>query len=927
MSLRLISASRLDAQAFAAESLLGQSLQHPAHADLPRTIHTCNTRGLPELYNEALGNCSEEILLFCHDDLALPPELLEPVLAPQLAPFAIAGLAGNSRDCNHLAWHLRPNGGGWDYPYLRGAISTGHLNSHRKDVFGLTNTPVQLIDGVLIAVRRQQLVDHGVGFDPCFRFHFYDFDLCRSARNQGLSIGVVRLDCIHASGGDFGSATWREEAARFCEKWQQPFLDPTSQADSSPALPQNEQAPAAFLQGRIAYRNGRYAEAERAFTQAIRQAPAHRWSWLQLANSQRRQGRIQAAITTLQQLTTQIPTTADGWRNLGLLHKQHGDFAAARQAMERLVAIQPNDPGHIGLLADQLIACDALDDAESLLRAATHALGQQPQAVALWQRLGQLLLQRGESRKAFKALHNATLLDPADATCALAKAALLLEAGKPEAALAAVDALLKQQPDLLAALQRKAEILQFKGELEASLALCRQALQQEPERMELLLLQIYACQGLCEWQSHPQQLATIIRLLQQRASPSHGPDTDSPQPLPPFGLLTLPLPLALVRQELNRWVLANGQLPPADHQPRLPAVHGERRPLRIGYLSADFRTHAMGLLLEGLFEAHDPNQASTFAYSLSPMQDLLTEHYRSTANYFRDLHRQSNSSAIDQIRADELDVLIDLTGLTTFSRPSLICARPAPLILNYLGFPGSQGSHYVDGLIADAQLIPPNQEADYAEQVWRLPYAFASRWRQPMAGINRSSLGLPDDAVVFCCFNRGDKITAGMFSSWLTILQAVPGSLLWLAVKPEAMQRLQAQAQECRVDPQRLVSALYQKPVERFIAAMACADLFLDTAGFNAGAIGVLALNAGLPLLTIAGDRFCARMGASLCNAVHQPDLITTTPEAYQQKAIELASAPAALAQLKHQLGRNPHALPLFQQQQWISDLIAALRR
>ena len=165
----------------------------------------------------------------------------------------------------------------------------------------------------------------------------------------------------------------------------------------------------------------------------------------------------------------------------------------------------------------------------------------------------------------------------------------------------------------------------------------------------------------------------------------------------------------------------------------------------------------------------------------------------------------------------------------------------------------------------------------------------------------------------------------GINASVVGILLAVPGSLLWLAVKPEALQRLRAQAQECGIDPHRLVAAPYQKPVERFIAAMCCADLFLDTAGFNAGAIGVLALNVGLPLLTIAGDRFCSRMGASLCKAVHQPQLITTTPDAYEQKAIELASTPGAIAQLRAQLHSNPQGLPLFQQRRWVNSLVAAL--
>ena len=658
----------------------------------------------------------------------------------------------------------------------------------------------------------------------------------------------------------------------------------------------------------------------------MNQTPNHLWSWLQLANSQRRQNQIDTAISTLQQLTEQHPNAADGWRNLALLYQQKCEYTSARQAFENLVALRPNNPEHIGLLTDVLIHCQALDDAESLLRAATQGLGQHSKAVGLWHRLAHLMVQRGDQRKAIRALHNGLQLDPSDSNCALSKAALLLEAGQPEAALQTVNTLLFHQPNLLAAIQRKAEILQFMGELEESLNLCRQGLQQNPHCLELLLLEIYACQGLCEWTKLEEQLGHIIEQLEERDGPTIETVQPNHQPLPPFGLVTLPLPYASVNQELDRWVLANSRHLPQHHKPKLPLVHGERRPLRIGYLSADFRTHAMGLLLEGLFEAHNPNQACTFAYSLSPMQDRLTEHYRSTADHYRDLHRQSNTSAIDQVRADELDVLIDLTGLTTFSRPTIVCARPAPLILNYLGFPGSQGSHYVDGLLADAQLIPAEQEANYPEQVFRLPHAFASRWRQPLAGINRSSHGLPDDAFVFCCFNRGDKITASTFSSWLTILQAVPDSLLWLAVKPEALQRLHTQAQERGINPDRLVTAPYQKPVERFIAAMACADLFLDTAGFNAGAIGVLALNAGLPMLTITGDRFCARMGASLCNAVHQPELITKTQEAYQQKAIELATTSGTIDQLKAQLRGRPQGLPLFQQQQWVRELINRLK-
>ena len=243
---------------------------------------------------------------------------------------------------------------------------------------------------------------------------------------------------------------------------------------------------------------------------------------------------INTAITTLEQLTQQLPNAAEGWRTWAAAPT--AGSTQARHALENLVAIQPGNPDSIGLLADALVQDQALDDAESLLRAATHGLGQQPKAVGLWHRLAHLLAQRGDKRKALIALHNGLQLVPSDSACALAKATLLLEAGQPEAALQTVNTLLGHQPDEIAALQRKAEILQFMGELEASLALCRQGLQQEPQRLELLLLEIYACQGLCQWTTLEEQLNRIIQQIQQGA-PSVDPGQPIHQPLPPLGLV------------------------------------------------------------------------------------------------------------------------------------------------------------------------------------------------------------------------------------------------------------------------------------------------------------------------------------------------------------------------------------------------------
>ena len=272
-------------------------------------------------------------------------------------------------------------------------------------------------------------------------------------------------------------------------------------------------------------------------------------------------------------------------------------------------------------------------------------------------------------------------------------------------------------------------------------------------------------------------------------------------------------------------------------------------------------------------------------------------------------------------------MLIDLSGLTTFSRPAILGEHPAPIQLSYLGFPGSQGRYLVDGIIADRQLIPEGLRDDYPEAIWCLSHAWSTRLRQPMQGITRKRLGLPETGTLFCCFNRSDKITPAIATIWMVILREVPGSWLWLALKPEALNRLRQLAEHEGVDPNRMLIAPYQSPVERFIGAMACADLFLDTPEFNAGAIGALALNAGLPMLTVAGERFAARMGASLCNAANLHDLVMRDLNSYQQRAIGLGNDQSSLQKIKNKLNKKLNNLPLFQQQEWANNLCALVRK
>ena len=410
----------------------------------------------------------------------------------------------------------------------------GTLNAPVKDVYGICDAAVSLIDGAWIALRPARLLETDVHFDERFQFHFYDLDLCRRAREQNLSIGVVPLPCVHGSGGGFGSKAWQREARIFCQKWQQPA--PREQLQLSTTAADNDMKPcAAFNQGRLAYRAGRYEAAISAFEHAVKEHPQHGWSWLQLANSQRRHGDSRSAIASLRQLTETLPGFCDGWRNLALLLEQEGELEQARYAAERMLLAAPLDPKSIETLALLLLRQDAKEDAESLLRATTQALGAEAQASRLWLQLARLLLSKGDRRRAYLALHNGSLLAGDDPEILLPRATLLLEAGQPETALECVEKVLTGEPNQLDALQRKAEILQFMGQLETSLVVCRQGLALAPDRSELLVLQLYASQMLCAWEERDQQLAAIMRLLEKRSAPEPGQAEEGVIPCRPSG--------------------------------------------------------------------------------------------------------------------------------------------------------------------------------------------------------------------------------------------------------------------------------------------------------------------------------------------------------------------------------------------------------
>jgi protein O-GlcNAc transferase len=341
----------------------------------------------------------------------------------------------------------------------------------------------------------------------------------------------------------------------------------------------------------------------------------------------------------------------------------------------------------------------------------------------------------------------------------------------------------------------------------------------------------------------------------------------------------------------------------------------EHERIRLAYVSGDFREHAVSYLMVGVLEQHDRSRFEVIGVSLraedsSPMAARI----RRACDRFLTLSEISDEQIGQQIRELQADIVVDLVGLTEGVRPGILASRPAPIQVNYLGYPGTLGAPYIDYLLADEFVIPAGQREHYSEQVVYLPECFqANDDRRPIEhSLTRVQCNLPESALVLCCFNNTFKLSPPFFDVWLRLLQQLPNSVLWLlADRPIVQQNLCAYAAARGISAQRLVFAP-RLPYAQHLGRLALADLFLDTLPFNAGTTASDALWAGLPVLTCAGEAFAARMAGSLLTALGLPELITYSLPEYEQRALELTADPERLTALRQRLTQQRTRAPLF---------------
>ncbi len=354
-------------------------------------------------------------------------------------------------------------------------------------------------------------------------------------------------------------------------------------------------------------------------------------------------------------------------------------------------------------------------------------------------------------------------------------------------------------------------------------------------------------------------------------------------------------------------------------------IKRSNKKIRIGYYSADFRNHAVGQLIVGLFELHDSANFEIFCFYYGPdVNDEIHNRIKNSVDKFINVRLKNEKEIAELSRNLQIDIAIDLMGHTKRNRFKIFVERCAAIQVSYIGYLGTQGSKCFDYIIADKTTIPEKNQKYFSEKIIYMPDTFLvsdSSKKISDKNYTREELGLPKKAFVFCCFNQLFKLSPEVFDIWMNLLKSKNNSVLWILPQNEtAAKNLYKEAKKRNVDPKRIIFAKYMKMPDH-LARHKAADLFIDTFPFTAATAASDALWAGLPVLTRVGETFVSRIAASLLNSIGLNELITYTKKEYENKAIELANNAEKLKEIKKILNKNKIIKPLFNTKLFTSNL------
>lgn len=692
---------------------------------------------------------------------------------------------------------------------------------------------------------------------------------------------------------------------------------------------------------------GHADEAIGCYRRVLELAPRHAGALYNVGTLYRRLGRFAEAAAALEEAAAAAPEDADAHNNLGIVYYEQRRFEDAATCFERALALQPghvharNNLGNVlraqGRL-EEAIACyeralaEAPDHVDAYINLGVaraeqgryreaqalyeQALNREPQSFDAHYNLGRLMALQGKLLDAVDQYRRALAANPARAIGHSALGDVYSQLGEAERAIACQRKAIELEPENPAWHFGLAESLKLQAELPAAIESYERALALAPEHAGALGGLVHVRQHACRWE----RIEELWERLRAQIAAGRGAEVS------PFALLSTPASSAEQLACARAWAQkAVGRLR-AEGEPGFDFSGRSRgKRLRVGYLSWGFHRHATAHLTAELFERHDRARFRIAAYDLGHDDaSSVRSRIRQACERFVDLSRASHEQGARAIYEDETDILVDLTGYTLGARPQILALRPAPVQVNWLGYPGTLGADWYDYIVADPVLIAPEEEHLYAEQVVRLPHCYQVNDRRREVAErtpSREEAGLPPEGFVFCCFNHAYKILPQMFGVWMRILAAVPGAVLWLAdSNPWASESLRREAAARGIAPERLVFAS-RKPLADYLVQYRLADLALDTFPYTSHTLASDALWMGCPLATCAGETFASRVAASILQAAGLSELVASSFEEYERLVVGLATDRARLEAIRRRLRENRDRCPLFDTERFARDL------
>lgn len=665
-----------------------------------------------------------------------------------------------------------------------------------------------------------------------------------------------------------------------------------------------------YTLGNLRHDRGDFPGAETAYREVIGRDPGHVEAHLNLGAALADLGNLEEAMAMYRATLALRPEHAEAHNNLGLALYRHGEHARAVEHYRAALAVMPDYPEAQLNLALARRALGQLQEAESCL---VNVLGTHPDYVEAHIHLGLIKAGQGRWDEALACCREARRLGPNSFENWQTLGTIYAEAGRRREAIDCYREALRIDTHAPGLWNNLAVLHAARFEISQGLECAREALRCDPDYTP-------AHHVLADLHRHRGELDEAIVCHHEVSR------LDPDNPALSSGLLSClnyhpAWTPRTIFEEHRRWGEKHGRtragLPPA------PNSREPERRLKVGYVSADFWQHSVAFFIEPVLAQHDRTRFEIYCYAQVAAPDAVTERLKQLAAHWRPIVGLGDREVADRIRADEIDILVDLGGHTAHNRLLAFAYRPAPVQASYIGYPNTTGLPAMDYRIVNPWTVPPGSEVYFTETVVRLPYPHCFCPPADCPPVNAPP-ALDSGRVTFGSFNNLAKLAPPVIALWAAILQAVPGSRLMLKSQPfidaDTRDLYRARFAAHGIGPERLLLC-GSGPLHEFLRCFNDIDIALDPFPYNGGTTSYHALWMGIPVVTLVGQTYVSRMGYALLAGLGLEELVAKTPTEYVAIAAGLAADPGRLQALRASLRERMAVSPLTDGERYTAAL------